>query len=442
MPPTAIELHRRQVQARKVNRKNIRRLLNGLGAPGADGNPDLRALANTFSRFAQTQQTAYESGVAASSNGTTSVMERTVEHAIAQVLGRTPGSDGGLGSALNDAFPMLANGQVASAPIRGVVSTIGTNVPGAANSNAAALSGQISAEQATLFRQAGLVVPDGRKVLSSIQPFATVDQPDIVDSLRGIIDQALATLLDEFGRVDEPRTELVEDYLRNAKTSLAQFGPIAKVDGKTAIPVTFSDEQQIAGFKLVVTYVGQLESAWRHYLGRRQNAFEAYPLFTERLARASQMLGVIAQANVNFMAAMDSVGFPEAERRSAASRFEYLDSGLHGHAGLTKLAALVGGKLMYSTMTVYDYTAWVEKLTRYDGPRYLTDSGQVGLEFVTAQADKLFCTIAPVLYFALSSANQSFLTQPIVAQVLRHERVTWAMSDLFSQLDVLADLAA
>jgi hypothetical protein len=439
--PTPRQAYRAQANRRSTIRKAIRAIINKAGTPAKGANSDLRSLANTFSRYAQTQQTAYESGVAATSNGTTSVMERTVEHAIAQVLGRTPGSDGGLGAALSDAFPMLAGGQIATSPVRGIVSVNGNGQPSTAVSDAAALSGQISAEQATLYRQAGLIVPDARKVLAAITPFATVNQPDVIESLRGVIDQALATLLDEAGRNLEPRIELVEDYLRNARSSLLTFGPIARVDGATA-PDTFSDEQQIAGYKLLLAYVDQLDAAWRAYLGRNLNAASAYPLFTERLARASQMLGVIAQANVNFMAAMDAVGFPEPERQAAASRFEYLDTQVKlGAVGPPRLQRLINGKLSYSTMTVYDYTAWVEKLARFDGPRYLADSGQIGLEFVTAQADKLFFTIAPVLYFALTSANQSFITRPIVAQVLAHERVAWAMSDLFSQLDVLADQA-
>lgn len=283
-------------------------------------------------------------------------------------------------------------------------------------------------------------------MLAGITPFATVDQPDVVESLRVVVDQALATLLDEFGRMDEPRSELVTDYLQSARTAHAQLGPIAKVDGKSARADTYSDEQQIAGYNLVKEYLSQIELAWNSYTGRGGQAFALYPLFTERLARASQLLGVIAQANVNFMSAMDAVGFPESERRSPSSRFEYLQQTISltpaQSVGAQKLRALVGGTLMYSTMTVYDYNNWVEKLGRYDGPRYLTDSGQVGLEFVTSQADLLFCTIAPVLFFAFTSTNQSFITRPVVAQVLAHERVTWAMSDLFSQLDVLADLAA
>jgi hypothetical protein len=439
-----VTLRRHQARQRSNNRKLIKKLLTLVSAPAAGRNAEIRAIANTFTRYAQTQQTAYETGVAAASNGTTSVAERTVEFAIAQVLGRTPAGDG-FATALSDAFPTLPSGLVSSAPVRGVVSTNGVGTPSTATGDAANLSGQISAEQATLFRQASLIAPDARKVLAGITPFATVDQPDVIDSLRGVIDKAYATLLDEFGRVDEPRQELVQDYFSNATTAQAQFGILAKVDGRAAAPDTYSDEQQIASYKLLTTYLDQLKMAWKDYGGRKAAPSSLYPLFTERLARASQLMDVITQANVNFMSAMDSVGFPEAERRSPSSRFEYLQQTVSlAHEppiGPERLQQLVDGKLMYSAMTVYDYTSWVEKLTRYDGPRYLTDSGQVGLEFVTSQSDELFCTIAPVLYYSFTGADQSFITQPIVAQVLRHERVVWAMSDLFSQLDVLADLA-
>jgi hypothetical protein len=439
-------LRRSQARQRSNTRKLIRKLLTSVSSPSGSEHAELRSLANTFSRYAQTQQTAYETGVAAASSGTTSVAERTVEHAIAQVLGRTPSSNGVFAAALSDAFPTLPNGQVSRAPVRGMVSMNGVGTSSTATADASGLSGQISAEQATLYRQAGLIVPDARKVLASITPFATVDQPDVIESLRGVIDQAFATLLSEFGRIDVPRAELVDDYLSNATTSVGQLGMLAKVDGRSATPDTYSDEQQIASYRLLKTYTDQLKTAWKEYGGRKADPSALYPLFTERLARASQLMGVLTQANANFMSAMDSVGFPEAERRSPSSRFEYLQEGIsltHAQAvGAQKLKALVHGELMYSTMTVYDYTSWVEKLTRYDGPRYLTDSGQVGLEFVTSQADELFCTIAPVLYFAFTGANGSFITRPIVAQVLSHERVTWAMSDLFSQLDVLADLAA
>ncbi|MBV8370668.1 MAG: hypothetical protein JO036_17285 [Candidatus Eremiobacteraeota bacterium] len=442
---TTANLLKYRAEQGRNRRKVVQQLLNAL-APQTGDSAALRSLANTFSRYAQTSQTAYETGVAGATGGTTSTLERTVENAVTQVLGRAPGANGGFVGALVDAFPTVSDGTVASGPTRTLVSLIGTGPASLDASNAAGLSGQISAEQATLYRQASIIVPDARRVLAGITPFATVDQPDVVESLRGLIDSSLATLLEEFSRVDEPRAALVNDYLqslRGATGFVQQFGVLGKVNGFPP-PDAYSDEQQIAGFRLLGSYVTQLDTAWQAYRGPRSTA---PPLFTERLARASQTLSVIAQANVNFKSAMDAVGFPETERRSVAARFIHLDTQARpygkGLDGETRLRDLVAGKLRYSELTVDDYNAWVEKLAQNDGPRLLADAGQYGLEFVTAQADTLYFTIAPVQFFVKRMMRKGGIAgQPIVAQVLTHERVAWALDDLFMQLDALADLAA
>ncbi len=449
----ATSLTRRIVRDRAIALRNLRKLILTLlyptrSAPG--DNSALRALANTFSRYASTQQTAYESGVAATSSGSSSLLDRQVRNAIAHVIGRSTNAGGGLGAALVDAFPTLGDGTIGASPARSIVSMTGTGPPSFDSSNAAGLSGQISAEQATLYRQVSLIVPDARAVLAGLQPFATVAQPDVVESLRGLIDTALQTLLEEFGRVDEPRAALVDDYLASidGKTGfVAKLGEVAKIDGKTAYPDTFEDERQVAGFRLLSGYVVQIEDAWRGFRGRQSRDF---PYFTERLQRASQMLEVLAQGNTNFMSAMDSVGFPSTERRSPAARFSTL--------GLTSIAISasnvpgspddeqtlkdeLAGNLRYSSMTVDDFNQWVDKLARVDGPRVLTDAGQFGLEFVTGQADTLFYALVPVL-FATKLGGADLNASPVVAQVLKHERVSWALDDVFSQLDTLAGLAA
>jgi hypothetical protein len=452
----ASALTRRIVRDRAIALRNLRKLILTLlypsrSAPG--DNTALRALANTFSRYASTQQTAYESGVAATSSGSTSLLDRQVRHAISQVIGRSTNAGGGLGAALVDTFPTLVDGSIGASPARSVVSTIGSGPGASSGSSAAGLSGQISAEQAALYRQLSLIVPDARAVLAGLQPFATVAQPDVVDSLRGLIDTALQTLLEEFGRVDEPRAALVDDYLASidGKTGfVAKLGEIAMIDGKTAYPDTFEDERQVAGFRLLKGYVDQIEHAWRGFRGGQSSDF---PYFTERLQRASQMLEVLAQGNTNLMSAMDSVGFPAAERRSPAARFSSLGltpaaivpvnprAVLNSPDGEQTLKDELAGNLRYSTMTVDDFNQWVDKLARVDGPRALTDAGQFGLEFVTGQADTLFYTLVPVL-FATKLGGADLNSSPTVAQVLKHERVSWALDDIVSQLDTLAGLAA
>ena len=80
------------------------------------------------------------------------------------------------------------------------------------------------------------------------------------------------------------------------------------------------------------------------------------------------MMPVIAEANNNFMAAMDSIGFTENERRSTAARFTGIGT----------------GKPDLPDFTVSDLTDWIDRFASMEGPVNLTDSGQYGLEFVTS----------------------------------------------------------
>ena len=54
--------------------------------------------------------------------------------------------------------------------------------------------GQISAEQASLSRQAAIIVGDGRKVLATLQPFAPQAETDIVEALRALVANSLNRL--------------------------------------------------------------------------------------------------------------------------------------------------------------------------------------------------------------------------------------------------------
>ena len=55
-------LRRNQARQRSNTRKLIKWLLTSVSTPPGGGHAELRSLANTFSRYAQTQQTAYETG--------------------------------------------------------------------------------------------------------------------------------------------------------------------------------------------------------------------------------------------------------------------------------------------------------------------------------------------------------------------------------------------
>ena len=416
---------------RELRAKAIGRLFGTPSAAGSGLDAEVRRLADTFKRYASTQETAFDSGATRPSGGGINLLERQVDRAIAQVLGRSPGqSADGFATALNGAFPMAADGRIATTPARSVVGLIGTN-ESTDPLAAAGLSGQLSAEQATLYRQATTITSDALRVLAGLQSFSPLAEQDRVESLRSLVASEFNSLIDEFGRRDEPRSNRVKIFLSSLSGpdgQVARFGATALIDGRTA-PVSADDEQQIAGFRLLRSYADMLPQIWAAYTRETREAtashiFRIRP-YTERLARASVMMPVIAEANNNFMSAMDSIGFTENERRSSSSRFSGIGSGAP----------------QLPDITVSDLNDWIDRFSSFEGPTTLTDSGQYGLQFVTVQADDLFWVFVAVLsHVQEDPVNVS--SQQIVAQALSHDRVLWSISDLINQFSALADLAA
>ncbi len=155
-----------------------------------------------------------------------------------------------------------------------------------------------------------------------------------MESLRALVKSEFNSLTDEFGRVDEPRSDRVKVYLKSLSGPdghVARFGATALIDGRVA-PVSTDDEQQIAGFRLLRSYAEMLPQIWGAYAKETRSStsrqlFRIRP-YSERLARASVMMPVIAEANNNFMSAMDSIGFTDNERRSTAARFAGIGTGI------------------------------------------------------------------------------------------------------------------
>jgi hypothetical protein len=186
----------------------------------------------------------------------------------------------------------------------------------------------------------------------------------------------------------------------------------------------------IAGFDLLKSYVSILRKVWDDYSSATQSPRSlAFPEFTLRLQRASIMLSVISDGTNNFMLAMDSVGYTERERRSQAAKLTTLAADPNNLGGLPDI-------------TIGDLTDELDRLSNVDGPAYLADSGQFGLELLTKQAHRMFTVIAPIVAAlpATSVTNLNGLSS--LAQVLTHERVNWALDDLQQQFSTLADLAA
>jgi hypothetical protein len=401
----------------------------------------LTNLFGSFQRFAGNQQTAYDNGsVGSSATSTSNQLERQVERAITQVLGRAPGrgADAFI-NALNDTFPVSADGrQVTFTPSRSAVNLYNSNGNGKPNG----LVGQLSAQQAALYRQTSIVAGDALKILASLKSFVPDADTERVESLRMVVSSQIKALVDEFGRIDEPRPERVQVYLDGLSTHIAEFGDRAFLNDPTLV-ATVDDEAQTTGFELLRNYIRTMRTAWNEF--NRPDRPQRLTSLSERLERANVLLPILAQGNTDLEDALDSVGLSGSERRSRAVKFSTLAAPIVGFRTEGS-----GGDRVFATtnpigqwlpnITVNDLTDWLDRFSNTEGPSMLGDSGEYGLDFVTTQADRLFWTIAPIiaqLQIASTSTNPSTL-----ARILLNERVRWALDNLLSQLQATADLAA
>lgn len=436
----------------------------------------LAQIAQILGRSAGNEPTIYDNGSSRSSaSGNANALTQQVERALTQVLGRTPGRGyDGFVTALNSAFPTDAYGQVMTTPTRSVVSLAGNgnysnvgngyyspasmgNYPAAGSGYSPAPPnstgvGQLSVEQANLYRQASINAADALRVLEGLQPFDPIADIDAVEALRALIRSQINTLVDEFGRIDEPRRDRVEPYLDTLDSSIIQLGEKARLTTTAVFPVTLSDETQVAGFELLRNYAGTLRAIFEQFLATKGTTVTGQ--YSERLSRSYIMLPVISDSNTSFMAAMDSIGFTASERRSDAALFSILkglnpnepdnNEGTVGHTfielpffaqnGTTPITPVF--ELVLPDITVNDFNEWVERFVTIEAPSILSASGQFGLNFVTDQADTLFWVIGMVLDAIKDDTSKNLL----LGKVLSFERVQQTLSELLFQLDTLADL--
>lgn len=385
-----------------------------------------------------------------SATGTANLLTRQVERALTQVLGRAPGrgSDGFI-NALNGAFPTAANGQVMFTPARSVVSLYSPNGAGnqvISGTNGTGLTGQLSVEQANLYRQTSIIATDALRVLEGLQPFDPTADIDAVEALRSLIRAQINSLVEEFGRLDEPRPERVNVYLNAVTNHLNQLGTRARlgnivVAGKTSndsgFPVTADDEAQVAALELLKNYVKTLRDIWARFQESSQSE-QVSGRYSERLSRASILLPVIADSNASFKAAMDSIGFTESERRSDAALFTSLGSPAQFQLSInTAVSDITICDVLLPDITVNDFNEWVDRFTTIEAPSILATSGRFGLDFVTDQADTLFWVIGFVLDYI--NFDRNGLQERLLEKILKFERVKQSLTELLFQLDTLAD---
>jgi hypothetical protein len=447
-------------QLKGLRQKLIDQLVIKLEVKGNLVAEQLAQISETLNRSAATEITTFENGgISTSATGSANLLTRQVERALAQVLGRTPGQgSNSFVKALNDAFPMTANGDIVSTPSRSAVSLYGPE------NNGGVIVGQLSVQQANLYRQGNIIGTDALRILASLEPFDPIADIDAVEALRTLIQSQISSLVEEFGRLDEPRPERVNVYFSTLVRSVDDLGQRIRltrqivsgfVSGNSddVFPVTLNDEAQTAAYELLKNYVATLNTIWLSYIAEDESE-QLSGRYSARLSRSNILLPVIAGSNQGFMNSMDAIGFTISERRSDAALFTTLGSESEFTLSIDLPLGLRTVKL--PDITVNDFNEWVDRFANLEAPSILGSSGRFGLDFVTDQADTLFWVIAFVLDYLkppvppdqgqVDSITPEERTQRTNAQdrflgrVLSFDRVDQSLKELLFQLNTLADL--
>jgi hypothetical protein len=457
MEATNLSLSRKRAQQFKDLRAGLMVQLyptRAVGTVDSQQNLLLGDLLSSFKRYAGNQKTAYDDGsVQTSPTSSTNLLERQVERALTQVLGRSPGRGAtNFINALNATFPQSWRGQgnnlATSQSQMQAYSADGSGMTPDPSGVLSARSPEISSRQDALRRSTSIIMADALQLLDRLQAFVPQADSDRVEALRALVRTQIKVLIEEFGRIDEPRTERVEAYLSSLAESVTEFGKQAYFNDPM-LAVTVEDEDQVTKFELLRTYVQMMGQAWVRYY-RAETSGRTISL-SERVDRARVLLPVVSQATVDFSNALESVGLSENERRSRASRFSTLEA-----APIELIPPPTGGfervvrnpasppptslSRWLPNITVSDLIDWLD---RYSNVEALSSLDSVyGIDFVTDQADRLFWTIAPIVSHLKTTIPLNSSSQSTLEQVLANERVSWALDNLLSQLNEVANLAA
>lgn len=432
----------------------------------------LSDLLGSFKRFATNQQTAYDyrpvvdrpndyDNVTGQPSATTTAnrLARQVDNAIAQAFRKVPGRVAPkFIDALDAAFPNPGKGQ-AEVTARSEIVLLNPN----SISNGKSLA-ELSTRQLGLYRQTSVIAADALKVLDELQTFVSEADKERFDALRSLIQSQIISLVEEFGRADEPRSARVIVILRALQEYVVELGEQGHFNDPL-LAATIEDDDQIAKFDVLKNYVKLMSRSWADYYNAEKSG-RVYSI-SERADRARVMLPILSQANQDLGDALESVGLSATERRSRAYLFTTLRSPaierirrsaneierpqvsssateiMRSSARTVSTSASSTSENEISTwlpdITVSDLQDWLNRFSTMEGPSALTSV--YGIDFVTDQADRLFWTIAPIVAHLKTTRSLNPSGQSTLAQILSNERVSLAFDNLLSQLNALADLA-
>lgn len=349
------------------------------------------------------------SGPASTGSGA-NVLQRTVDSAVRDVLGRLPQTKDtrSFMLALNQAF------QITEVEGHTQVTWLQRSFTGQTD-----LGDGVTGAQASLYTRSKVALDSALPLLDGLYPLLPDYDPQLVEASRAIVHSELVEIVSELGVEGGPRVARVDQLFQSLLNSQntnpvpnqppiggGHLGYLENVFGLLPAQVnTLEEERDVTNFIALQDYANSIRVSWEYF--RQQ--WLGKDLGT-RLVLLSRTLSVAAETvdEVNF--AMDSVFVGPAERQVVSFRDQN------------------GNRVL-----VEELLSWVSVFASEEAPRLVRDAGKRGAAAIIPTGQVLVELVARFL--------QQIPYDPDLPAGLRHPRVLPPLNELRSYLQRIVDLA-
>jgi hypothetical protein len=334
-------------------------------------------------------------------------LQRTVEQALREVLGRNPRTQDTRSflAALRQSFEVRE--------VEGHTETRWTPRSFAGQSD---LGGGVTGYQASLYVRASQALDTTLPLLDGLYPLLPNPDPELGRAARAIVRAELAAVVNELGQEGGPRISRVDGLFAslldrkvlddNNVRVRGHLGYLKYVLGLTQDQINdLEEEVNVSNYILLVQTVENLRSSWDEFrdqwLGRDLGT---------RLVQLSRALSVAAETVEEVYSAMNSVFVGPAERQVAAFRDR------NGH-----------------TILIEELLSWVTSFTAEEATGLVHDGGRRGAAAIIPTAQTLSELVQQLIH--------SIRYDPSLPAGLRHPRVLPPLRELNTYLEQVIKLA-
>lgn len=362
-------------------------------------------------------------------------LQQIVDHALSQVLCRTP---------KNDAKAFLSSLSKAFTPEENNGRTRYNWTPCSYNTTQTELGGSISGAQASLYHRAKAALNEMLPLLERLHPLNSSADTQNTEAVRSIVRTEIIELVNELGTQGGPRVQRVDSLFQLLIGEITADDPyeivggqlreLADIFGLTRAHVnTVEEEQNYSNYLIIRDYLVSLRGSWRTYI---ENS-GAGAFVGSQLVLLSQALSVVSESVQEVYRIMDLVFLGASERQSVWIDFTKTQVKLSNNEFLAAgTFPLPDGKLyknglqLTPAMTIESLLSWAMRFATQEGPMLARSGGKIGIaQSLKGTADRLMILVQAA----------SFV--PVQNTAYRRAGVTRSLKDLAFQLYQVKRLA-